>query len=92
MEEFEKEKDEKLDEGVRKANRVDLAAKIIFVFGIAISILYGFILMRTGGPLGLIVMVAGPFFSWLIYEFLSGFAMLLKKTSLIEQYTKNSKK
>ena len=82
----------KRDEGVRKANRVDLAAKIIFALGIAISILSGFIFMVNGGGiLGVIVMVAGPYASWLVYEFLSGFAMLIKKVSLIEQHTKNKK-
>ena len=86
-------KSEDMDEGVKKANRVDLAAKLIFALEIGFSILYAFYLwiVPEDGFAGFCVLIIGPVIAWIAYEFLSGFAMLIKKVSLAELNTRKVK-
>lgn len=80
------------DEGIKKASSVNAAATFIMVLGIIGSVIGGIIAMVTTGDTGVLVglgiMFGGILLSVIIYTFISGFAMLIKKTSLIELNTR----
>ena len=87
------------DEGIEKAKDVQLVAQIFFVVGIIASIIGAIIMfviaVDDGKELlilpGFATLVIGILLSWIIRTLVSGFAMLIKKTSLIEQHINNKK-
>lgn len=87
------------DEGIEKAKDVQLAAKIFFIVGVLASVIGAIIMfviaVDDGKELlilpGFATLVIGILLSWIIRTLVSGFAMLIKKTSLIEQHINNKK-
>ena len=87
------------DEGIEKAKDVQLAAKIFFIVGVLASVIGAiimFVISVDDGKEFLILpgfatLVIGILLSWVIHSLVSGFAMLIKKTSLIEQHINNKK-
>lgn len=86
-------------EGIEKAKDVQLAAKIFFIVGVLASVIGAIIMfviaVDDGKELlilpGFATLVIGILLSWIIRTLVSGFAMLIKKTSLIEQHINNKK-
>ena len=87
------------DEGIEKAKDVQLVAKIFFIVGVLASVIGAIIMfviaVDDGKELlilpGFATLVIGILLSWIIRALISGFAMLIKKTSLIEQHINNKK-
>lgn len=87
------------DEGIKKAKSVQLVAKIFLIIGIIASIIGAIVLFVLADKwddeslilYGFATIAVGIVLSWIIYTLISGFAMLIKKTSLIEQHINNKK-
>ena len=87
------------DEGIEKAKDVQLAGKIFFIVGVLASVIGAIMMIVMGADdgkeflilLGFVTLAVGIVLPWVIYTLISGFAMLIKKTSLIEQHINNKK-
>ena len=75
--------------------KIKIMAKVIFVIGLIISLIAGFIIIGISQQLvliSLLIFVVGPIFFWISTWLLYGFGELIDKTCDIERNTRGGQK